>query len=142
MRIKAAVARAAGGPFSIEDLELDDPRDDEVCVQVVGSGICHTDLSLRDQMHPAPLPLVLGHEGAGIVVSVGNRVTSVAPGDHVVMSFLGCGRCRNCLAGLPSGCNRIYELNFACCRPDGSRTLRGYEPGGDVVNGCFFSQSS
>jgi aryl-alcohol dehydrogenase len=142
MRIRAAVARVGGGPFSIEDLELDEPRDDEVCVRVIGSGICHTDLSLRDQMHPAPLPLVLGHEGAGVVERVGRRVTKVAAGDHVVMSFLSCGRCRNCLTGLPSGCELIYQLNFACCRSDGSRTLHAPGARDGLVHGSFFSQSS
>jgi aryl-alcohol dehydrogenase len=142
MRITAAVARVANGPFTIEQLDLDEPREDEVCVRIVGTGICHTDLSLRDQMLPIPFPVVLGHEGAGVVTSVGGRVTKVAPGDHVVMSFMSCGQCRNCLTGLPAGCERIFELNFACCRTDGSRTLRARGAGAGPVHASFFSQSS
>ncbi len=142
MRITAAVARAGGAPFSIEQLDLEEPRDEEVLIRVVGTGICHTDLSIRDQMHPAPFPLVLGHEGAGVVEKVGSRVTKVAAGDHVVMSFMSCGRCRNCLEGLPSGCDRIYHLNFACCRSDGSGPLHAHGAAGNDVNGFFFSQSS
>lgn len=142
MRITAAVARTGGGPFTLEELELGEPQDDEVSVRVVSSGICHTDLSIRDQMHPAPLPLVLGHEGAGVVERVGRRVTKVAPGDHVVMTFLSCGQCRNCLVGLPSGCDRIYHLNFTCCRSDGSGALHAHDAARSKVNGFFFSQSS
>jgi aryl-alcohol dehydrogenase len=142
MRIRAAVLRVAGGPFDVEDADLDEPRDDEVRVRVVGSGICHTDLSLRDRMHPVPLPVVLGHEGAGVVERIGNRVTKVAVGDHVVMSFLSCARCRNCLEGLPSGCDQIYQLNFACCRTDGSRSVHARDPDHSPIHGNFFSQSS
>lgn len=66
MQIRAAVAAAKSEPFSIEMLELEDPRDDEVLVRMVGVGICHTDLVVRDQYYPTPLPAVLGHEGAGV----------------------------------------------------------------------------
>lgn len=142
MRITAAVTRTAGGPFTIEALELDDPRHDEVRVRLVSAGICHTDLSVRDQVVPAPLPVVLGHEGAGVVEHVGNRVTKVAPGDHVVMSYMSCGRCRNCASGLPSGCDLIFPLNFACHRLDGSGSLRTCDAQRGSVHGFFFSQSS
>ena len=67
MRISAAVVREAGGDFSIETLTLDEPRDDEVRVRIVATGLCHTDLVVRDQVLPTPLPAVLGHEGAGII---------------------------------------------------------------------------
>ncbi len=70
----------------IEELELEEPRDDEVLVRIVGVGLCHTDLSCRDPMYPVPLPAVLGHEWAGIVERVGDKVTRVQPGDHVVKS--------------------------------------------------------
>ena len=71
MRTRAAVARQAGGPILIEDLELDEPRRDEVLVRMIASGVCHTDAAVRDGVIPTPLPAVLGHEGAGIVEAVG-----------------------------------------------------------------------
>src|ERR671939_981450 len=92
MRVTAAVLREPGQPFVVEELELEEPRDDEVLVRVVGTGICHTDLLARDAA-PWPLPAVLGHEGAGVVERVGERVTAVRPGDRVVLSFLSCGAC-------------------------------------------------
>ena len=84
MKITAAVTPAKSQPFSLATLDLDDPRDDEVLVRVVATGLCHTDLVCRDQAYPVPLPAVLGHEGAGIVERVGARVTKVVPGDPVV----------------------------------------------------------
>ena len=139
MDIVAAVVREQAGKFLIEELELEEPRDDEVLVRIVGVGLCHTDLSCRDQMYPVPLPAVLGHEGAGIVERVGDRVTRVQPGDHVVMSYRSCGACRNCLAGDPSHCLRIFEYNFSGMRTDGSCALHKE---GEQVHSNFFGQSS
>ena len=85
MKIKAAVVYEKGGPFTIEELDLDEPRADEVLVRVVGAGVCHTDLAVRDQHLPSPLPGVFGHEGSGVVEKVGSSVTKVKPGDHVVV---------------------------------------------------------
>ncbi len=103
MQIKAAVVAAKAEPFSIEMLELEDPRDDEVLVRMVGVGICHTDLVVRDQYYPTPLPAVLGHEGAGVVERVGARVAKVQAGDHVVLSYLSCATCPK----LPAGTDRL-----------------------------------
>jgi len=139
MDIKAAVVREKGGKFLIEDLQLEEPRANEVLVRVVACGVCHTDLGVRDQYYPTPLPCVLGHEGSGIVEKVGAGVTSVAPGDHVVMSFLSCGVCDTCKRGLPGYCNGMYLHNFSGGRPDGSSPL---SQGGQRINGCFFSQST
>ncbi len=75
MKIRAAVVFEKSGNFSVEELELSDPNDDEVVVRIVGAGICHTDLAARDQHLPIPLPSVLGHEGAGVVEKVGDRVS-------------------------------------------------------------------
>src|SRR5690606_38705198 len=93
--ITAAVDREQG-TFVLETAELEDPRDDEVLVRIVAAGLCHTDLVVRDQVYPVPLPIVLGHEGAGVVEAVGSAVTKVAPGDHVAVSFVPCARCRPC----------------------------------------------
>jgi aryl-alcohol dehydrogenase len=68
-------------------------------VRVIATGICHTDVIVRDQWYPVPLPAVLGYEGAGVVERVGEGVSKVQPGDHVVLSFASCGECTNCLSG-------------------------------------------
>lgn len=139
MEIVAAVVRQQGGRFSIEELDLEQPRADEVLVRIVGVGVCHTDLSCRDQMYPVPLPAVLGHEGAGVVEAVGSDVSKVQPGDHVVLSYRSCGSCRNCERSDPSHCLNIFESNFSGARDDGSATL---SKEGDIVHGNFFGQSS
>ena len=123
MQIKAAVVRQQGGPFSIESLSIAEPRADEVLVKIVGVGVCHTDLVCRDQYFPVPLPCVFGHEGSGVVEQVGEGVTKVKPGDHVVLSFSSCHECPNCIAGKPGYCHQLYQHNFLGTRPDGSSAL-------------------
>jgi len=83
-KIKAAVVRQKGGPFQIEELTQDEPRSDEVRVRIVATGMCHTDMVARDQLYEVPLPVVLGHEGSGVVEQIGSHVKKVAVGDHVV----------------------------------------------------------
>ncbi|GAB4193079.1 MAG: NAD(P)-dependent alcohol dehydrogenase [Roseiflexaceae bacterium] len=139
MKISAAVVREKSQPFTIEELELDAPRADEVLVRIVAVGICHTDLIARDQHYPMPLPAVLGHEGAGIVEQVGANVTKVQPGDHVVLSYNFCASCQNCTAGSYAYCSNLLAYNLGGVRPDGSPTLR---QDGGVVHGLFFGQSS
>jgi aryl-alcohol dehydrogenase len=133
--ISAAVLRKPGGPLVIEDLEMEGPRDDEVLVRLVASGICHTDIDFCDG--GASGPVVLGHEGAGIIEQVGKAVRSVKRGDHVVLSYQSCGRCRDCKADRPAHCQHFCDLNFGFARLDGSNAL---EAGG--VRGHFFGQSS
>ena len=87
MRITAAVARSPHQPLSVETLELASPRSNEILVRLVAVGVCHTDIAMRDQVYPVPQPIVLGHEGAGIVEEVGAEITKVKPGDHVHMSY-------------------------------------------------------
>ena len=139
MKIKAAVVREKSAPFIIEDLDLDDPREDEVLLRMVASGICHTDLVAQAGFMPIPLPAVFGHEGSGVVEKVGSRVTKVKPGDHVVMSFRSCGVCPSCTKGLPANCLDFFKLNFAGLRTDGSPTMK---KGGETIHAAFFSQSS
>ena len=138
MNITAAVVRAAGGPFRLEKMTLDQPRVGEVLVRIVACGICHTDISVRDQHFPLPLPIVAGHEGAGVIESVGYGVTKVAPGDHVVITFDSCGRCRECVKEHPAYCAELVQRNVSGSRIDGSNAL--HAPGG--VHGSFFGQSS
>jgi aryl-alcohol dehydrogenase len=139
MMITAAVTETASAPFVLDDLHLDQPRAGEVLVRLAGVGICHTDMVARDQVFPVPLPAVLGHEGAGVVEDVGDGVTHVAPGDHVVLTFDSCGSCRHCVRGMVSRCADFPRHNFAGTRPDGSTPLR--RAAGEV-HGWFFGQSS
>ena len=140
MQIEAAVVREEGGPFEIETVEIDDPRADEVMVRVVGAGICHTDIGVRDQDYPTPLPAVLGHEGSGVVERVGDDVTVVEPGDRVVMSFDHDGTCPSCRDGHPAYCESFFERNFGGGRPsDGTSPLSA---DGEALSGHFFGQSS
>jgi aryl-alcohol dehydrogenase len=139
--IRAAVLRQRGGPLAIEDLQMDRPREDEILVRSVASGICHTDLSICDSWDGTVGPMVLGHEGAGVVAEVGARVARIRPGDHVVLSFQSCGECAPCMAGRPAHCDRLWDLNFIFQRADGSNAYRSTLPGA-VVRGHFFGQSS
>lgn len=140
MHIHAAVARAPHQPLTLETLTLDEVKGDEVLIELVGTGICHTDLAVMHQMMPVPLPYVLGHEGAGKVVRVGPDVTDLEAGDHVVLSFGSCGQCRNCRSGHPAYCVDFSALNYGGKRSDGSSTLTDHS--GCHINGGFFCQSS
>ena len=113
MDIKAAVVRAPHAPFAVEPVRLDAPRDDEVLVKLTATGICHTDVAIVEQILPLPMPYVLGHEGAGVVVEVGKSVAGIEKGDHVVLTFGSCGVCRDCTAGHPAYCASQPLLNFA-----------------------------
>ena len=139
MEMQGAVIFETSGKFNIENLTIDDPRDTEVLVRIVATGICHTDLAGRDQHIPVPLPSVLGHEGAGVVEKVGPRVTKVRPGDHVALSWTCCGTCPSCKSGNDPYCENFLPLNFGGARPDGSTTLK---KGDQVIHGSFFGQSS
>jgi len=137
-QIQAAVVRDIGGPFAIETLQLDDPRDDEVIVRIVATGMCHSDIVVVKQEFPLPLPWVLGHEGAGIVEQVGAGVTHVVPGDPVVLSFDSCGHCPTCTDAHSAYCGDFMRLNFAGVRSDGTPIFGGETD----VKGGFFYQSS
>lgn len=139
MNITAAVLRAPNQPLSVEQLDIAEPRAHEVLVRIVGAGICHTDLGYATGIVEAPCPLVLGHEGSGVVEAVGAGVTKVAPGDHVVLTFDHCGECSNCQRGRMVHCENFVALNLAPDRLDGSSALSN-EAG--HVHGHFFGQSS
>lgn len=136
---KVAVCRGKDAPFTIEDATLDALRPDELRVRIVACGVCHTDLAVRDGQLPVPLPIVLGHEGAGIVEAIGSAVTAAKPGDRVLMSFNSCGDCPSCAVEAPTYCYNFFPHNWSGTRADGSATLfRDGEP----LNGNFFGQSS
>ena len=109
MKIEAAVSRAKIAPLNFEKLELEEPRHDEVRVRLVATGICHTDMAVRDHtIVPMPQPIVLGHEGAGIVEAVGESVTKVKADDRVILSGNSCGNCPNCQVSMPSYCYEFF----------------------------------
>ena len=137
--ITAAVVRQKGGPFAIEKLKIENLNDDEVLVKIVATGMCHTDMVVRDQAYPVPLPLVLGHEGSGVVEKVGKSVGKVEVGDHVALTFHSCGHCRSCLKGEPTYCMNFYSLNFGGGREDGTTALTDKS---GAVHDHFFGQSS
>lgn len=137
MKIRAAVTNAQGQSFAMEELSLSAPKSNEVLVKVVATGVCHTDAVARD-LGISPYPIVLGHEGAGVIERVGENVTRLASGDHVVMSFAHCGQCEHCLTGRPTVCARFNELNFGGRMED--NTYRLNRGGADVST--FFGQSS
>jgi aryl-alcohol dehydrogenase len=139
MQVQAAVCYEKSAPFQIKTLTLDGLGPDDVLVKIVGSGLCHTDLASRDGAMPVPKPCVLGHEGSGIVEAVGEKVTKVEPGDHVVLTFAFCGECRACDSGHPAYCERFLPLNFTDERSGGAGT---FHDGSEEVHGHFFGQSS
>jgi aryl-alcohol dehydrogenase len=135
----AAVVREAGAPFELLTLGLGEPRTDELVVRVEAVGICHTDISVAEGNFGMPFPLVVGHEGTGVVEGVGGEVEGFAVGDRVALSFDWCGRCRNCTDGRPTYCYENWPRNFGGGRLDGSTA---FELDGIAVHSHFNGQSS
>ena len=141
MKIKAAVLSAPKANFEVETIELDtELHTDEVLVKIIATGLCHTDLAIRDQQIPFKLPAILGHEGAGIVEKTGSGVTKVKVGDHVILAPASCGKCNYCKSGHQSYCINFLPLNFGGKRMDGSCAHHNHD--GDEVSAFFFGQSS
>lgn len=136
MKMNAVVSPEPGKPFEIQEVELEEPRSDEVLVRITGAGICHTDLFFKAVV---PMPAVFGHEGSGIVEKVGDSVTEVKPGDPVVLSWASCGKCQQCLAGEPVYCVNFNLLNVSGTRADGSMPI---SKDGAPLYSSFFAQSS
>ena len=139
MKIQAAVAWEAGATLSIEEFDLDDPRDDEILVKVEAVGVCHTDDNARLGRLPVVFPIILGHEGAGVVERTGQDVTRVRAGERVLFTPDYCGRCEQCLLGKTPYCDQVVAVTFTGTRPDG--TPRAHQ-GGRPVRASFFGQSS
>ena len=139
MKTTVAIVNEPGQAFTFEEVDLDEPRADEVLVRIVATGLCHTDLSLRDSLPAEMFPRVFGHEGAGIVEQVGSEVTGIAEGDHVLMSFRSCRACVKCQEGLVGYCDQSLMFNYMGFRLDGSTT---HQRDGAPVYGSFFGQSS
>jgi S-(hydroxymethyl)glutathione dehydrogenase/alcohol dehydrogenase len=124
MRMKAALAREIG-QLTIEEIELDPPKADEVLVRMRAAGVCHSDLhTYKGELRAVP-PLVLGHEGAGIVEAVGSDVTRVKPGDRILVNWIpACETCPTCLSGRHNLCQRLPDTTFKALLPDGTSRLR------------------
>lgn len=134
--IDAAVVERPGAPFRIERLEIDPPGPGQVLVRLRACGICHTDMVMRDGDLPIPFPVVLGHEGAGIVEAVGQGVDHVMPGDSVLLSFHSCGACPACHTHQPGYCTDFVPRNFLGVRQPGEGGLwRGDDPVGSNIFG-------
>lgn len=134
----ATLSYADEDPFVVADVEVDEPRGGEILVRIEAAGICHTDLVNR-VAGTSDRPVLLGHEGAGVVEAVGDGVGTVTPGDRVVLTFRHCGRCVNCTAQRPAYCRDALRLNQFGARADG--TPRVTVAGQPVLDG-FFGQSS
>ncbi len=145
MKIQAAILDRRDGTLtrrklSIESVELEGPRAEEVLVRITSCGVCGTDRGCIHGLEPYPTPGVLGHEGAGIVEEVGAGVSLVKPGDRVIIGFPFCGTCRFCRSGQPRYCENGIQLMFSGFRMDGSSPLRRLD--GETLAGRFFQQSS
>ncbi|OCB24386.1 alcohol dehydrogenase [Mycobacterium malmoense] len=133
MQTRAAVLWSVGSPWSVETIELDTPGPQEVLVRIVAAGLCHTDEHAVTGDVAYPLPMIGGHEGAGIVESVGAAVTSIVPGDHVVMNFVpSCGVCPSCVSGLQNLCDRGAKIAEG---PALDGTYRAHARGQDLSAG-------
>lgn len=137
--MKAAVLNQINSPMVLEDVELVGPEADEVLVKVIATAVCHTDVSAMRGSLPYPLPIVLGHEGAGTVAEVGAAVKNLKKGDKVVMCTAGsCGKCQFCWTGRPTLCQVARQARNAGTLLDGTRRLR--RKNGSEIN-HFFSIS-
>jgi Zn-dependent alcohol dehydrogenase len=135
-RTEAVLFREGSDTVAVEEIELDGPRRNEVTVELAACGVCHSDLSATNGTIRMPLPLILGHEAAGVVVEVGDGVTDLEVGDHVVSIFVSiCRRCRYCVTGRPSLCDQAAKA--AATLPDGTVRTRDLEGNTlHVFSGC------
>ncbi|MFE4449249.1 NAD(P)-dependent alcohol dehydrogenase [Streptomyces sp. NPDC056796] len=140
-RFGAAVLRGYGSRFAVEEVILDaGPAEGEILVRIAGCGMCRTDLAVRRSAGRTPLPAVLGHEGAGVVVETGGTGTGLSAGDHVVLSFDSCGHCRNCMGAAPAYCDSFAPLNLFGGRRENA--ARFTDAAGGVLAPRWFGQSS
>lgn len=138
MKIAAAVSRPGTPAPAFEELELEAPHAGEMRVRIVATGICHTDVHEHPGRH-SPQPIVLGHEGAGVVEEIGEGVTGFAAGDHVILSGASCGACPSCANNRPTYCDQAMPRCFGGQRMDGSTALCA---GDETIHSHFFGQSS
>jgi aryl-alcohol dehydrogenase len=149
MKFRAAVLRSYDSPFTVEEVTLGNaPAAGEILVEIAGCGMCRTDLAVRRSAGRTPLPAVLGHEGAGVVVASGDGTKgpsarpdgAIGVGDHVVLSFDSCGACRNCLGAAPAYCDSFASLNLFGGRAEDVPRLT--DATGGALAPRWFGQSS
>ncbi|MEU9558951.1 NAD(P)-dependent alcohol dehydrogenase [Streptomyces fumanus] len=142
VKFQAAVLRSYEDPFAVEEVTLrTEPADGEILVEIAGCGMCRTDLAVRRSAGRSPLPAVLGHEGAGVVVRAGGGPdTAIGVGDHVVLSFDSCGHCRNCRGAAPAYCDSFASLNLFGGRQEDTPRLT--DATGGALAPRWFGQSS
>lgn len=138
MKVKAAVVYEKGAPFVIEELDLRDPLDNEVMIEIDSCGVCHTDEGAQYQAIPVPLPTVLGHEGAGTIIKLGPGVSEFKVGDRVGITFASCGECEECKDAHPYACADFNKINFGGITPRGDSP---FSKDGKTVH-TFFGQGS
>jgi aryl-alcohol dehydrogenase len=136
---QAAIVEAPGGEFTLAAVTVDPPGPEQVRVAIRACGVCHTDMVMRDGGLPIPFPVVLGHEGAGVVEAIGSAVEGIAPGDHVLLSFHSCGRCPACGDHQPGYCHEFVPRNFLGARTPGEGEIRRE---GVVLGANIFGQSA
>ncbi|MGI9272623.1 MAG: NAD(P)-dependent alcohol dehydrogenase [Woeseiaceae bacterium] len=139
--IRAAIATASDAPFAVTAVKLKAPAANEIRVRIVATSICHTDLMTKGKALCA-FPIVLGHEGVGVVDALGRDVSGFDIGDHVILSYDSCGNCPQCDIAKPSYCDNHGSLNFAGTRPSGEKTHRSSGSDEADIFGSFFQQSS
>lgn len=139
MDVTVAILNDLDQDFVLGSATLADPEPDEVVVRIAGVGLCHTDLAVQHGHLPFLLPGVVGHEGSGTVLAIGDNVTKVGVGDHVAMTFNSCGTCVPCTKGKPSYCDEFMSRNFGGARADGTSPLSN---GDQALGSYFFGQSS
>jgi len=133
--MKAAVLYEINTPLKIEDVTLDEPQANEVLVKIVASGVCHSDLHFMKGEMPQPTPFVPGHEGAGVVEKVGPGVTTVQPGDHILLNIaFSCGKCPRCYEGRPTLCVENLPIQMMATLPGGGIRLH---KGDQALNHLF-----
>lgn len=121
----AAVLYQAGKPLAIEEVEVLPPQVGEVTVRMKAAGVCHSDLHVMKGDLPMPMPIILGHEGSGVIEAVGEGVTTVQPGDHVIPIWrASCGQCVYCLSAKPALCEMGTKMRFEGVMPDGTMRFR------------------
>lgn len=139
--ILAAVADGSDTPFATWSVKLKAPAATEIRVKIVATSVCHTDLMTKNKALCA-FPIVLGHEGVGVVDALGEDVSGFDIGDHVILSYDYCGNCPQCSNDKPSYCSNHGSLNFAGTRPNGDKTHRSAGSAEADIFGSFFQQSS
>jgi len=138
--VKAAVLPSYKAKFVVEDVDLAEPQADEVLVKVAAVAVCHTDVAAKEGDLPFPPPIVLGHEGAGVVEKVGSAVTTLKPGDHVILTTAAsCGKCPACWMGRPTLCQTFWAKLFNGTMWDDTRRLRRKD--GTELGHMFFQSS-